>query len=71
MHDAEQTISLDDRGEVSFSIDGKEVSVSLYETPDLTEEDALQVMEMYAEELSEHISGKANALVARRRNFSA
>lgn len=43
--------------EVSFSFDGKEVSVSLYETPDLTEEEALQIVEMYAEELSEHVSG--------------
>ncbi|XP_034255050.1 titin homolog isoform X2 [Thrips palmi] len=56
MHDAEQSLSLDERGEVSFSFDGKEVSVSLYETPDLTEEEALQVVEMYADELSEHIS---------------
>lgn len=30
-------ITLDERGDVSFSFDGKEVSVSLYETPDLTE----------------------------------
>ena len=58
MYDAEQSLSLDERGEVSFSFDGKEVSVSLYETPDLTEEEALQVVEMYADELSEHISGK-------------
>ncbi|KAE8748294.1 hypothetical protein FOCC_FOCC004930, partial [Frankliniella occidentalis] len=56
MYDAEQSLSLDERGEVSFSFDGKEVSVSLYETPDLTEEEALQVVEMYADELSEHIS---------------
>ncbi|XP_039287324.1 LOW QUALITY PROTEIN: muscle M-line assembly protein unc-89 [Nilaparvata lugens] len=50
------SITIDDRQEVSFSFDGKEVSVSLYETPDLTEEEALQVVEMYAEELSEHVS---------------
>ncbi|XP_066250409.1 uncharacterized protein [Euwallacea similis] len=43
-------------GEVSFSFDGKEVSVSLYETPDLTEDEALQIVEMYAEQLSEHVS---------------
>lgn len=55
MHDP---ATLDDRAEVSFSFDGKEVSVSLYETPDLTEEEALQVVEMYADELSEHISGE-------------
>ncbi|XP_054274333.1 titin-like isoform X2 [Macrosteles quadrilineatus] len=54
LHD---TVASDERAEVSFSFDGKEVSVSLYETPDLTEEEALQVVEMYAEELSEHISG--------------
>lgn len=54
--------TMDDRAEVSFSFDGKEVSVSLYETPDLTEEEALQVVEMYAEELSEHISGKLYAV---------
>ncbi|XP_065224953.1 titin-like isoform X4 [Planococcus citri] len=40
----------------SFSFDGKEVSISLYETPDLTDEEALQIVEMYAEELTEHIS---------------
>lgn len=44
-------------GEVSFSFDGKEVSVSLYETPDLTEEEALQIVEMYADQLSEHVTG--------------
>lgn len=52
------SVSLDDKGEISFSFDGKEVSVSLYETPDLTEEEALQIVEMYAEQLSEHVSGK-------------
>ncbi|KAL0279933.1 UNVERIFIED_CONTAM: hypothetical protein PYX00_001383 [Menopon gallinae] len=52
----EHSITMDERGDVSFSFDGKEVSISLYETPDLTEEEALQVVEMYAEELSEHIS---------------
>lgn len=59
MHDT----TMDDRAEVSFSFDGKEVSVSLYETPDLTEEEALQVVEMYAEELSEHISGKFYVII--------
>jgi hypothetical protein len=52
------TLADEDRGEVSFSFDGREVSVSLYETPDLTEEEALQIVEMYADELSEHVSGK-------------
>lgn len=54
----EHSVTMDERGDVSFSFDGKEVSISLYETPDLTEDEALQVVEMYAEELSEHISGK-------------
>lgn len=54
----DQSLTVDDRGEVSFSFDGKEVSVSLYETPDITEEEAIQIMEMYADQLSEHISGK-------------
>lgn len=55
------SLTLDEKGEVSFSFDGKEVSVSLYETPDLTEEEALQIVEMYAEQLSEHVSGKFNS----------
>lgn len=54
----DHSATVDDRGEISFSFDGKEVSVSLYETPDLTEEDALQIVEMYADQLSEHVSGK-------------
>lgn len=49
-------ITLDDKGEISFSFDGKEVSVSLYETPDLTEEEALQIVEMYADQLSENVT---------------
>ncbi|XP_069686561.1 titin homolog isoform X2 [Periplaneta americana] len=52
----ERSVTVDERAEVSFSFDGKEVSVSLYETPDLTEEEALQVVEMYADQLSEHVS---------------
>ncbi|XP_072930915.1 uncharacterized protein [Epargyreus clarus] len=48
--------TLDDKGEISFSFDGKEVSVSLYETPDLTEEEALQIVEMYADQLSENVT---------------
>lgn len=54
----DQSLTVDDRGEVSFSFDGKEVSVSLYETPDITEEEALQIVEMYADQLSEYITGK-------------
>lgn len=45
------------KGDVSVSIDGKDVSVSLYETPDLTENDARQIIEMFANEYSEYISG--------------
>lgn len=44
-------------GNVSVSIDGKDVSVSLYETPDLTENDAKQIIEMFANEYSEYITG--------------
>ncbi|KAF5273317.1 hypothetical protein FQR65_LT04739 [Abscondita terminalis] len=50
------SIVLGDRADISFSFDGKEVSVSLYETPDLTEEEAIQIVEMYADQLSEHVS---------------
>lgn len=49
-------MTLDEKGEISFSFDGKEVSVSLYETPDLTEEEALQIIEMYADQLSENVT---------------
>ncbi|EDW61837.2 uncharacterized protein Dvir_GJ20095, isoform B [Drosophila virilis] len=49
-------ITIDDKGDVSFSFDGKEVSVSLYETPDLTEEEALKIVEMYADQISEHVT---------------
>lgn len=54
----DQSLTIDDRGEISFSFDGKDVSVSLYETPDLTEEEAIQIVEMYADQLSEHVSGR-------------
>lgn len=49
-------MTLDEKGEILFSFDGKEVSVSLYETPDLTEEEALQIIEMYADQLSENVT---------------
>ncbi|GBP09186.1 hypothetical protein EVAR_73735_1 [Eumeta japonica] len=49
-------ITMTDKGDVSFSFDGKEVSVSLYETPDLTEEEALKIVEMYADQISEHVT---------------
>ncbi|XP_063987212.1 uncharacterized protein LOC135167689 isoform X2 [Diachasmimorpha longicaudata] len=53
---SDNSVTLDDHGDISFSLDGKEISVSLYETPDLTEEDARQIVEMYADQLSEHIT---------------
>ncbi|XP_073975604.1 uncharacterized protein isoform X2 [Rhodnius prolixus] len=57
LHDTDKSTTIDDRAEeISFSFDGKEVSVSLYETPDLTEEEALQIVEMYADQISEHVS---------------
>lgn len=49
-------ITIDEKADVSFSFDGKEVSVSLYETPDLTEEEALKIVEMYADQISEHVT---------------
>ncbi|KRT80708.1 hypothetical protein AMK59_5699, partial [Oryctes borbonicus] len=52
----DMSLTINDHGEVSFSFDGKEVSVSLYETPDITEEEAIQIVEMYADQLSEHVS---------------
>lgn len=60
---ADISLTLDDKGEVSFSFDGKDVSVSLYDTPDLTEEEALKVVEMYADQISEHISGKYKTFI--------
>ena len=48
----------EDNAEVSVSIDGKDVSLSLYETPDISEKDAKQIADMYAEEISDHLSGE-------------
>jgi len=53
----EKSYTIEEPADISFSFDGKEVTVSLYETPDLTHDEALQIIEMYADELSEHISG--------------
>lgn len=53
-----KSIEEEERGDVSVSIDGKDVSVSLYETPDLTENDARQIIEMFANEYSEYITGE-------------
>ena len=51
----------EEKVEISISVDGKDISVSLYETPDLTEEEAQQIVEMFAEELSERVSLKNTA----------
>nr|XP_022901417.1 titin-like [Onthophagus taurus] len=53
---ADLSLTINDHGELSFSFDGKEVSLSLYETPDITEDEAIQIVEMYADQLSEHVS---------------
>lgn len=47
----------EDEKDISVSIDGKEVSLSLYETPDISEAEAKQIAEIYAEEISDHLSG--------------
>lgn len=56
-HMSDKSSIYEEAAGISFSFDGKEVSISLYETPDLTEDEALQIVEMYANELTEHISG--------------
>ncbi|KAB7507356.1 Muscle M-line assembly protein unc-89, partial [Armadillidium nasatum] len=48
----------EEKAEVSVSIDGKDVSLSLYETPDISETEAKQIAEIYAEEISDHLSGQ-------------
>ena len=55
---AEVSLVEDKADEVSVSIDGRDVSLSLYETPDLSENDAKQIADIYAEEISDHLSGK-------------
>lgn len=57
LNNSDKSTTYEEAAGISFSFDGKEVSISLYETPDLTQEEALQVVEMYANELTEHISG--------------
>ncbi len=49
----------EEKAELSVSIDGRDVSVSvsLYETPDISEAEAQKIVEIFAEELSEYISG--------------
>ncbi|KAK8746928.1 hypothetical protein OTU49_016903, partial [Cherax quadricarinatus] len=48
--------SEEERADVSLSIDGREVSLSLYETPDISEAEAKQIAEIYADEISDHLS---------------
>ncbi|CAG0914304.1 unnamed protein product [Notodromas monacha] len=50
----------EEKAELSVSIDGRDVSVSvsLYETPDISELDAQKIVEIFADELSEYISAK-------------
>ena len=43
-------------GELSLSIGDKEVTLSLYQTPDLSEKDAQNICEMFADEIAESIS---------------
>ena len=43
-------------GELSLSIGDKEVTLSLYQTPDLSEKDAQNICEMFVDEIAESIS---------------
>ena len=69
LNNSDKSVTYEEAAGVSFSFDGKEVSISLYETPDLTEEEALQIVEMYANELTDQItSGKFLHRIVYRRN---
>ena len=57
MYESAMSEADDERADVSVSIDGKEISLSLYDTPDISEAEAKQIAEIYAEEISDHISG--------------
>jgi hypothetical protein len=46
----------DENGDVSISIGNQEMTLSLYQTPDLSERDARHICEMFAEELAESIN---------------
>uniref|UniRef100_A0A182STP5 Ig-like domain-containing protein n=1 Tax=Anopheles maculatus TaxID=74869 RepID=A0A182STP5_9DIPT len=48
------------REEISFTFDGKEVSISLYETPELTNDEALQIVQMFADQLHQNINENEN-----------
>ena len=56
----DEVTTTEERVEVSISIDGRDVSVSLYETPDISEANAKQIAEMYADEISDRISSELN-----------
>merc|ERR1711915_186615 len=47
---------VDQEGELSLSIGNQEVTLSLYQTPDLSEKDAQNICEMFADEIAESIS---------------
>ena len=47
---------LDADGELSLSIGNQELTLSLYQTPDLSEKDAKNICEMFAEELAESVN---------------
>ena len=47
---------VDQEGELSISIGNQEVTLSLYQTPDLSEKDAQNICEMFADEIAESIS---------------
>ena len=51
-------IAEDEKAEISISVDGKEISMSLYETPDISEAEAKQIADIYADEISDRLSGK-------------
>ena len=46
----------DENGDVSISIGNQEMTLSLYQTPDLSERDARHICEMFAEELAESVN---------------
>ena len=47
---------LDADGELSLSIGNQELTLSLYQTPDLSEKDAKNICEMFADELAESVN---------------
>merc|ERR1711962_658071 len=47
---------VDEVGDISISIGNQELTLSLYQTPDLSEKDAQNVCEMFADELAESVT---------------